>query len=166
MTNVSRDPTTRQVDQTELRVNSMLGITVLATAYVLDLWPLVALQAGVFLLTTLRPGVGPYVLLYRHLLRPSGLLSPDVRVDNPEPHQFATLFGTAVSMTASSLLATGHRAAGWGLAWLIISLGAVAVAGWCAGCFTYYWMNRLGLRRLFRHAPIAGTFPGARPPKA
>lgn len=155
----------RQVDQNELRVNSSLVIAVLALAFVTDRWQLVAFQAGVMALTALRLSLGPYVLLYRAVLRPAGIVRPDLRVDNPEPHRFAAMVGTIVASTATYLLVTGRSIAGWAVVWLLMSLATTAVAGWCAGCFTYYTMNRLGLRGLFKHAPIAGTFPGSRPPK-
>jgi len=163
---VTEKSSMRKVDQNELRVNATLVITVLVTAFVINRWELVAFQAGVLFLTTLHLSLGPYVALYRHILRPIGIVKPDLRVDNPEPHRFAAMFGTIVASTATYLLATGQSVAGWGLVWLLISLAAAGLAGWCAGCFTYYMMNRLGLRGLFKSAPIKGTFPGARPPKA
>jgi hypothetical protein len=157
---------TRKVDQNELRVNATLVITVLVTAFVINRWELVAFQAGAMFLTALHLSLGPYVALYRYLLRPTGIIKPDLRVDNPEPHRFAAMFGTIVASTATYFLATGRGVAGWGLVWLLISLASANVAGWCAGCFTYYMMNRLGFRGLFRYSSIKGTFPGARPPKA
>ncbi len=162
---MSESSSERQVDQNEPRVNAILTITVLITAFVSDRWELVAFQAGALFLTTVNFGLGPYIALYRHILRPLGIVKPDLRIDNPEPHRFAAMFGTIVALTATYLLATGRSVVGWGLAWLVISLAGANLAGWCAGCFTYYMMNRLGLRGLFKHAPIQGTFPGARPPK-
>lgn len=154
------------VDQNELRVNSALVIMGLVTAFVINRWELVAFQAGALFLTALHPSLGPYVALYRHILRPAGLVKPDFRVDRMEPHRFATMFGMIVATTAAYLLATGRSVVGWGLVWLLISLATAGLFGWCAGCFIYYMMNRLWFRRLFKHAPVASAFPGARPPKA
>ena len=141
------------------------GVALLAAAFVLDRWELVAFQAAALLLTALSLRLGPYVLLYRAVLRPAGLVKADVRVDNLAPHRFAALFGTAVAGSAAYLVASGKGTLGWGLVWLLISLASLNFAGWCAGCFTYYWLHRSGLRSLFPQAPIAGTFPGARPPR-
>jgi len=163
---VKESSSTRTVDQNDLRVNATLVVTVLVIAFVINRWELVAIQAGALFLTTLHLSLGPYVALYRHILRPAGIIKPDIRVDNPEPHRFAAMFGTIVASTGAYLLATGRSVAGWGLVWLLITLAAAGLAGWCAGCFTYYMMNRLGLRGLFKYAPMKGTFPGARPPKA
>jgi len=156
---------TGMVDQSELRVTAALGILVLAAAFIVNRWELVAFQAGVLFLTALRPTFGPYIVFYHAILQPAGIVKPDVRADNLEPHRFAALFGTVVSATAAVLLATGSSVAGWAFAWLLISLAAANFAGWCAGCFTYYTLHRLGLRGVFKDAPIDGTFPGARPPK-
>ncbi len=138
---------TGMVDQSELRVTAALGILVLAAAFIVNRWELVAFQAGVLFLTALRPTFGPYIVFYHAILQPAGIVKPDVRADN------------------LVLLATGRSVAGWALAWLLISLAAANFAGWCAGCFTYYTLHRLGLRGVFKYAPIDGTFPGARPPK-
>src|SRR6266540_5526967 len=92
-----------KIDQNELRVN-----TTLVTAFVIKRWELVAFQAGALFLTTLHLSVGPYVALYRHILRPIGIIKPDLRVDNPEPHRFAAMFGTIVASTATYLLTTGR----------------------------------------------------------
>lgn len=165
MVNVMESVNTRIVDQNALRVNATLVVTVLIAAFVSNRWELVAFQAGALFLTALHMSLGPYVALYRHILRPAGIVKPDLRVDNPEPHRFAAMFGTIVASAATYLLSTGRSVAGWGLVWLLITLAAAGLAGWCAGCFTYYTMNRLGLRGLFKYAPVTGTFPGARPPK-
>lgn len=153
------------VDQNELRVNTALVIIGLATAFVINRWELVAFQAGALFLTALHPSLGPHVAVYRHILRPAGIVTPDLRVDRMEPHRFATTFGMIVTTTAAYLLATGRSVAGWGLVWLLISLATVGFSGWCAGCCIYYTMNRLGFRRLFKHSPLAGTSPGGRPSK-
>lgn len=157
----------RLVDQNELRINAALIITVLVTAFVSNRWELVAFQAAALFLTTLHSSLGPYIALYRHILRPAGIVKPDFRVDdNPEPHRFAVMFGTIVSSAATYFLITGRSVVGWGLVWLLISLVTAGLAGWCVGCFVYYVLNRLGLRGLFKYSPIKGTFPGVRPPKA
>ncbi len=156
----------RRVDQNELRVHQAITISVLAAAFISGRWELVAFQSVVFLLTVIDLNIGPYVVLYRKVLLPSGIVKPDIRPDNPESHRFAAMLGTAVVTSATYLLATGRSVVGWGLVWLLITLASVAFAGWCAGCSTYYLMNRLGLRSLFKCPPVKGVFPGARPPRA
>ena len=154
------------IDQNELQVHRFLSIITLLIAFVLDQWELVALQGVIFGLAFLNLKFSPYVALYHHVLRPSGLVHPDPRQDNMEAHRFATIIGLLVSLSAAYLLATGYAAIGWALVWLIIVLAIIAFFGWCAGCFMYYMLNRLGLKGFFSNARPSGTFPGSRPPKA
>jgi hypothetical protein len=155
-----------QLDQNEIRTQQALGPILLATAYVVGDWRLVAIQAGFLWLTALRYELGPWVQLYRRVLGPLRIVKPDLRPDNPEPHRFASVFGASVLSFAAYLLANGATVPGWALAWLVAMLGAIAFFGWCAGCFTYYVIHRLGAGGFFRRAPVEGTaFPGARAPK-
>ncbi len=156
----------KTVDQNEIRTNQALTLVMLASAYVLDNRHLVTLQCVFFLLTTLSFRIGPYMLFYRLVLKPLAILTPDLRHDNVEPHRFATGIGCAVSGLATWSLANGATALGWGLVWLILFLGTLALLGWCAGCFAYFMVNRTGVRGFFRYAPTPGTsVPGARPPR-
>lgn len=163
--NVRPELNALMVDQNALQTNRFLVMALLITAFVLDRWELVALPALTSLVTTLWPRFGPFILFYRYILRPTGLIRPDERVDNREANQFAALIGAVVSGAAACLLVAGYPVIGWGLVWLMTILAGVSLAGWCAGCFTYYMLNRLGLKGYFRHTPIAGTFPGVRPPR-
>lgn len=154
------------VDQNEIRTNQALTLVMLASAYALDNRHLVTLQCVFFLFTTLSFRIGPYMLFYRVVLKPLAILKPDLRHDNVEPHRFATGIGFAVSALAAWSLANGATAFGWGLVWLILFLGSLALLGWCAGCFTYFMVNRTGVGGFFRYAPTPGTsLPGARPPR-
>ncbi len=155
----------RVVDQAEIQVQRFFTIALFLTAFVLDRWELVAAQSVIFGLTFLNLGLSPYIALYRHVLQPVGLIRPDRRLDNPEPHRFATMIGVLVSSTAAYLLAVGYASIGWGLVWLIVVLAGIAFAGWCTGCFMYYMLNRLGVKGFFKYAPIGGALPGSRPPK-
>ena len=154
------------VDQNELRTTQALGLTLLTAAALLARWELVAVHAAILLIALLQPRLSPYVFVYRFVLVPLGLIRRDLRHDHLAAHRFATLLGVVFTATASFLLITGHSQIGWFLVWLVVALTAVALLGWCAGCFTYYTLHLLGLTRFFKHAPIACTIPGARPPKS
>jgi hypothetical protein len=160
------DATPRRLDQSEIRTQQALGPLLLVAAYVLDDWRLVAADAGFLLLAALHEAFSPYTLLYRWVLRPLRVVEPDLRVDNPEPHRFAALFGAAVLSSAAYLVAQGHATAGWTLSWAVAILGGIAFFGWCAGCFMYYLLHRVGAGGFFGRAPIQGSaFPGSRPPR-
>lgn len=152
----------RPVDHSALKTNQAAIILLTILAFVLSQPWLVAVVALVMLAGTLlgRPGFG---FVYRYLLKPAGIVKPDVLQDNPEPHRFAQGMG-GVFMAASSLaLFAGAPILGWALAWLVVALAALNLfGGFCAGCAIYYWLNRLGLPG-FSKTPPEGAFPGTRP---
>jgi len=153
---------TSKVDHSSLRVNQALIILGLLAGFVFDVPWIVAGVAFVMLLGTAigRPG---FFFLYLGVLRPTGIVKPDVLSDNPEPHRFAQGFGGVVAGLAAVLLFLGAPPAGWALAWLVIALAALNLfVGFCVGCAVYYWLARIQVPG-FAKLPPAGTVPGMRP---
>ncbi len=90
-----------------------------------------------------KPGFLP---LYRGVLVRFGWVKPKPIFDHPEPHRFAQTMGGIFLLAASLALLGGLGVLGWGLAWLVIFLAALNLfAGFCAGCFVYYQLNRIGV---------------------
>jgi hypothetical protein len=151
-----------KVDHTSLRVNQAVIILGLLAAFIFNIPWLTAAVALVMLIGTAigRPG---FFFVYIGLLRPAGIVKPDVLADNPEPHRFAQGFGGVVAGISAILLFAGAPVGGWALAWLVVFLAALNLfVGFCAGCAVYYWLNRLQVPGFIR-TPPAGTFPGMRP---
>ncbi len=153
----------KKVDHAAIRTNQATIILLLLAGFVLN-WPyLTAVVAFFMLLGSLvlrRPG---FFWLYTRVLRPLGLARPDVIDDHPEPHLFAQGLGGVVVLAAFVALLAGASALGWALSWLVIALAALNLfVGFCAGCFLYYWLNRLRAPGFAQSAP-AGTIPGFRP---
>lgn len=136
----------RRVDHAALKVNQAFIIGLLILAFVLDALWLAAFVGGVMLLGTAVPALSLFKRVYQHLLRPAGLVKPQVVEDNPEPHRFAQGFGGVVVALAVVALLAGQAAIGWALVWLVVALAALNLfLGFCAGCFVYYQLNRLGV---------------------
>jgi hypothetical protein len=155
-------PTT--VDHSAIKTGQLLAIATLLVGFVLDRWQPVAALALVFLITSVFFEWGPFVLVYRWVLKPLGLLYPDVRADNPQPHRFGQAVGAASAAGAAGALWAGQTALGWTLVWVLIALTAISFMGWCIGCFIYYQLNRLGLGGYFAHKPTdSEVVLGARP---
>lgn len=155
----------RKVDHAGLRVNQGAIIVMLVAAFVVNTPWLVAAVAAFMLGGTLagRPG---FLFVYRRLLGPIGLVHPDIRVDNPEPHRFAQGFGGVVTAGGAVALLFGSQILGWILSWLVVALAALNLfAGLCVGCAVYYWMNRLGVAG-FIHAPVRAGVNGSALPGA
>lgn len=151
---MSKEIAPRKVDQSALKVNQAFIITLLILAFVLNSWALVAFVGLVMLLGTAVPPLSLFKQIYSQILRPSGLIRPDVVPDNPEPHRFAQgLGGVFVALSVVALLAQ-ITAVGWALAWLVVTLAALNLfLGFCAGCFVYYQLNRLNVPG-FEHSPL------------
>jgi hypothetical protein len=152
----------RKVDHSALRVNQAAIISLLIIAFVLNAPWLVAGVAFIMLLGTALGGPG-FKWLYVGLLKPRGIVGPDVIEDNPQPHVFAQGMGGTVLLVALAGFVLGSSVAGWALTWLVVALAALNLfVGFCAGCFVYYWLVRLHLPG-FAVQPPQGTFPGMRP---
>jgi hypothetical protein len=133
-----------QVDRTALRVNQALIIMVLTIGFVLDQPWLVVFVCVVMAIGTALPQAALFQRLYRDILRPAGLLKPDLQAEDAAPHRFAQGMGAAVLLLASVGLFIGAQAIGWGLAFVVIALAAVNLFfGFCAGCFVYFQLQRL-----------------------
>jgi len=144
-----------KVDTTAIKFNQAGIILVVLVAFLFDLPWLVAVLAAILGLGALWPRASLFQQLYRRVLRPLGLLRPRVIDDNPVPHRFAQGMGaTFLALGALLLLAVDATSAGWALAGLVAVLAAVNLFfSFCAGCFAYYQLARLGLI----HGPRAAS---------
>jgi hypothetical protein len=139
----------RKVDTTAIKFNQASIIVLTVLAYLFDLRWLVLLVAVVLGVGTMWPGGALFQQIYRRVFRPLGLLRSIVIDDDPAPHRFAQGMGAAVlSLSSLALLAFDSAALGWALAGLVAALAAVNLFfDFCAGCFVYYQLARLGLIR-------------------
>lgn len=110
--------------------------------------PVIALIAAIVLaLSAIVPAVSPFRLLYRGIMLPLHLLCPRIVEDDPSPHRFAQGVGaTFLIASALVLFLTKATAVGWTLDLTIFVLSGINLTiGFCAGCFVYYHLGRLGL---------------------
>lgn len=134
----------RQVDRTALRVNQASIIGFLVLAFLLDQVWLVAFVCAVMAIGTAIPQAALFQRFYRDVLRPAGLLKPDLHDEDAAPHRFAQGMGAAVLLIATIALFAGATVLGWGLSFVVIALAAVNLFfGFCAGCFVYFQLQRL-----------------------
>ena len=135
-----------QVDHTQIKVSQGLTMLLLLAAFILNSWLLAAFVAGVNLLGTAIPSLSLFGLVYQYLLKPSGLVKPHIVPDYPEPHRFTQGFSGTITALSALLIWSGQFGLGWAFSWLVIILANLNIfLGFCAGCFTYYQLNRLGL---------------------
>lgn len=133
------------VDHGALRSNQLVIIALSLFAFMADL-PYLALAVAAVMAGGTLSGKPGFLPLYVRVLRPLGLAKADLLPDNPGPHRFAQGFGSLVMLSGAVALVSGAQLAGWALVWLVVILAALNVfAGFCAGCFLYYQLGRLGV---------------------
>lgn len=131
-------------DRTAVRVNQAAMVGLLLIAFLFNLPWLVPFMAAVLLVGTLDSRLALFQRIYRDILRPSGLLKPDVRTEDAAPHRFAQGIGAAVLIAASAGLLAGLATLGWTLVLLVVTLAAINLFfGFCAGCFLYLQLSRV-----------------------
>ncbi|MGH2561527.1 MAG: DUF4395 domain-containing protein [Thermomicrobiales bacterium] len=136
------------VDVTALKTNQVVIVASVAVAFALGVdlggqW-LIAAVAASLAVGAAAPGYGPFQLLYRHGLRPAGIVHPHPRPDDPAPHRFAQALGGVFLLLSAVALFGGATTLGWTMAWLVAALALVNLLfGFCAGCFAFYHLRRL-----------------------
>ncbi|GAB4544837.1 MAG: DUF4395 domain-containing protein [Anaerolineae bacterium] len=137
----------RKVDTTAIKFNQACIISLTLLAFLLDAAWLVLFVAVVLAIGTIWPGAALFQGVYRRVLKPLGLLKARVIDDDPAPHRFAQGLGaTFLGLGSLVLLVLKATIPGWGLAGLVVILAAINLFfSFCAGCFLYLQLRRLGL---------------------
>ncbi len=124
-----------------------------ALAFVLQQPVLVLITALILGISAIVPDISPYRLIYRLLLVPLHLLRPKIVEDDPAPHRFAQGVGAVFLLAAWLVLfLTSATGLGWTLDLLVCVLSGLNLfVGFCAGCFVYYHLGRLGIAPRVRY---------------
>lgn len=143
-----------QTAATALRVDvhlakfSQASIFILSgLAFVLGLPLLVLITAILMVWSVLAPSISPFKLVYQGIIIPLHLLRPRIVEDDPAPHRFAQGIGAAFLLVSSIVLLLTHATIlGWTLDLIVFVLsGLNFFVGFCAGCFVYYHLGRMGI---------------------
>jgi Domain of unknown function (DUF4395) len=153
--------TTTPVSASVPRVDTNLGkfsqgctVVLTALAFLLNQPVIVLLAAVVMTISAFAPQASPYRLLYRGVVVPLGWLRPRVVEDDPAPHRFAQGVGAVFLIVATLVLfLTRATVLGWTLDLIVFVLAGINLTvGFCAGCFVYYHLGRLGVLPRVRYA--------------
>lgn len=136
-----------QVDAHLLKFSQGSVVVLTALAFIFAQPWLVVLAALALTVSALFPAAGPFRWLYRGVVLPSHLWKPRVVEDDPAPHRFAQTIGAIFLIAASLVLVLTHLVVlGWILDLIVFVLAGINLTvGFCAGCFVYYHLGRLGL---------------------
>lgn len=134
------------VDLNALRVNQVFIVGLVGTGFIIGGTIgglLVALISVSLAIGLVSPDNGPFKLIYRKVLLPSGLVKRQLEPGVPAQHRFAQLLGAMVSGLAAVLILTGFSTLGWFFAGLVAALALVNLLfGFCLGCFLHLQIGR------------------------
>ncbi len=136
-----------RVDTHLIRFSQLWVVALTALGFAFAFRPLVVIGALALAVSAAAPNISPFRLLYRRVAVPLRLVQPRIVEDDPAPHRFAQAVG-ALFLVASSLVLYLTPAAplGWALDLIVFVLAGINLTvGFCAGCFVYYHLGRLGL---------------------
>lgn len=154
-----------QVDHAEIKLGQILTMLMSVAAFVFKEPEYLIVLGGIFLVTAMYRSLSPFVIVYRYVAKPLGLMRSDYRLDNLQPHAFGQLIGAITVGFAVTLLHMGYGTAGWSLVWILFGLTLISYLGWCIGCYLYYQLYRLGLQGFFRHGPTDSSAKSGRKPE-
>ena len=143
-----------RVDTHLAKFSQASTVVLSALAFAFQQPVIVLILAIIMTLAALFPTtVSPYRLLYRGIVLPLGLWKPRVVEDDPAPHRFAQGVGAVFLIAATLVLyLTTAYAVGWTLDVIVFVLAGINLTvGFCAGCFVYYHLGRLGITPRVRY---------------
>jgi hypothetical protein len=144
--------TTQVLDQSALKFNQLSIVTLTALGFILNQPALPVIVAAVLIGGSITPKLAGFKLIYKNAVRPLNLMKPHLVDDSPAPHEFAQLLGGIVLGTGSLSLLFGSALVGWIFAWIVIFLAlANLLFGFCAGCFVYFQLGKLGVPGFSSH---------------
>ena len=143
-----------RVDTHLAKFSQASTVALSALAFAFQQPVIVLILAIIMTLAALFPTtVSPYRLLYRGIVLPLGLWKPRVVEDDPAPHRFAQGVGAVFLIAATLVLyLTTAYAVGRTLDIIVFVLAGINLTvGFCAGCFVYYHLGRLGITPRVRY---------------
>ncbi len=136
-----------QVDAHLLKFSQGSVVVLTALAFIFSQPWLVVIAALAMTLSALVPTAGPFRWLYKSVVLPLHLWKPLIVEDDPAPHRFAQSIGAIFLIAASLVLLLTHLTVlGWVLDLIVFVLAGINLTvSFCAGCFVYYHLGRLGV---------------------
>jgi hypothetical protein len=140
------DRSVLKVGQVFIMGGNLLGFILGFVLGVRGAWLLSTLVGLIMLAGVANPNLALFKQLYLRVLKPRGIVRPDVHQEDPTPHQFAQVVGGLFLMGATLAFLAGAAPLGWALAWIVIALAFVNFAfDFCVGCQVYFQLDRFHL---------------------
>ncbi|MBA3827093.1 MAG: DUF4395 domain-containing protein [Ktedonobacterales bacterium] len=143
-----------RIDRTLNKFSQACVVLLSAVAFLTNQAIIVPILAVCLAISAVAPTVSPFRLLYRAVFVLLGILKPRPVEDDPAPHHFAQGVGAVFTLASTLVLfLTPLKALGWGLDLIVFVLAGINFSvGFCAGCFVYYHLGRIGVVPRVRYA--------------
>jgi hypothetical protein len=140
-------------DRSVLKVGQafIIGLNVVAFAlgFVLQVryaWVLSLIVGLIMLGGIANPNLALFRQFYLQVLKPRGVVKPNVVQEDATPHQFAQGVGGSFLLASAVAFLLGATEVGWVLVWIVIVLAFVNFAfDFCVGCQMYFQLDRFHL---------------------
>jgi len=148
------DQSSLVVDQNRIKFAMMANLLLLAIGWILDSWIPIFASSLCQLIGATKFNIAPYTAIYKYILVPINLVKPNIIVDDPLPHRFASLIGGLLILFGATFLFIGIPIIGWLFVLMVFTLQSLNLwVNFCMMYAMYYLLNRLGVKG-FTHAPI------------
>jgi hypothetical protein len=126
-----------------------LNIVAFALGFVLQVryaWVLSLIVGLIMLGGIASPNLALFKQFYLRVLKPRGIVKPNVVQEDATPHQFAQGVGGSFLLASAVAFLAGAAEVGWVLVWIVIVLAFVNFAfDFCVGCQMYFQLDRFHL---------------------
>ena len=130
-----------------LKANQISIVGLIALAWLLQFWPLIAVVGLAMLLGTLEPRLALFKQFYLRIFRPVFKIPLQLEQDDPRPHNFAQGLGAVFLVFSSLLFMLGSPNFAWLVAFLVMILALLNLTTRiCVGCFLYFQWQQLSYR--------------------
>jgi hypothetical protein len=135
-----------KLDRNALKFNQGAIVALTAAAFLLQQSWLIAFVMAVLIIGTIFPGAGLFKLIYSHILKPAGMIKPNIVNEDSSPHQFAQGLGGVFLLLSFIALEFNLGILGWGLSIIVLLLALVNLTvNFCLGCYIYFQLNKMGI---------------------
>jgi hypothetical protein len=126
-----------------------LNVAAFALGFVLQVryaWVLSLIVGLIMLGGIANPNLALFRQFYLQVLKPRGVVKPNVVQEDATPHQFAQGVGGSFLLASAVAFLLGATEVGWVLVWIVIVLAFVNFAfDFCVGCQMYFQLDRFHL---------------------
>jgi len=133
------------VDRTAIKINQFFVILFSLSAFLLNSTFIVFCLGVIMFIGAFIPKIAIFHQVYHRILKPLGVVKPELVEEVSNPHQFAqAMGGTILLLSVVLILFFELTLFGWGLILLVALLALVnLVLGFCAGCFIYFQFSKV-----------------------